>query len=82
MNKEFLSFETSTNNARKRMKHGSLKVSEFVDFLKNCRFLRGKHRFKEKFKKYKTLHTCIYVISQTFLTVFGFRGDAPQWSRP
>ena len=39
-------------------------------------FSGGKNCFKDKFRKCKTLH--LYVISQLFPTLYGFRGVAAQ----
>ena len=40
---------------RDALKHGTITVSGFGYFHKNCRFLWGKQCFKDKFWKYKTL---------------------------
>ena len=64
---------------RDTLRHGTITVSGFGYFKKNCRFLWGKKCFKDKFRKYSTLY--LYVIEQIFPTLYGFRGDAAQWNR-
>lgn len=63
---------TSTEHARKRIRNGTITVSEFGYFLKKWHFLWKKDCFKNKFRKYKKLH--LYLISQIFLTLYGFTG--------
>ena len=61
------------------LKHGTITVSGFGYFHKNCRFLWEKICFKDKFRKNNTLY--LNVIWQIFPTLYGFRGVAAQWNR-
>ena len=61
---------------RDTLKHGTITVSGFGYFHKNCRFLWKKKCFNDKFRKYNTPY--IYVIYQIFPTLYGFGGVAAQ----
>ena len=61
---------SSTEHAQKHIRHRSIRGIRMGLFSqKLC--LREKNCYKDKFWKYKTLH--LYVISQIFPTLYGFR---------